>query len=84
MPERMAAIEAACSVREFETLEALAHWLKGSGGTTGYDAFTAPAKRLEELAKANSEQVADAVAQLRRIVDRLVAPDETPSLAQTS
>ena len=84
MPERMAAIEAACFVREFETLEALAHWLKGSGGTTGYDAFTAPAKRLEELAKANSEQVADAVAQLRRIVDRLVAPDETPSLAQTS
>ncbi|MEO8628753.1 MAG: response regulator, partial [Betaproteobacteria bacterium] len=82
MPERMQAIEQAWSLRDFETLAALAHWLKGSGGTTGYDAFTAPAKALEELAKVNSEHAADAVAQLRRIVDRMVAPDETVSLVQ--
>ena len=56
MPERMEAIEKAWDGRDSQTLASLAHWLKGSGGTTGFDAFTAPAKTLEQLAKAQSEQ----------------------------
>jgi CheY-like chemotaxis protein len=47
MPERMQAIEEAWGARDFENLAGLAHWLKGSGGTTGFDAFTVPAKTLE-------------------------------------
>lgn len=77
MPERMQAIEDAWGARDFETLAALAHWLKGSGGTAGFDAFTAPAKTLEQLAKARSEQqTADAVSELRQLVDDIVVPTE--------
>jgi DNA-binding response OmpR family regulator len=77
MPERMQAIEQAWSARDFENLAALAHWLKGSGGTTGYDAFTAPAKTLEQLAKAQSEQqTGEVVAELRGLVENIAVPTE--------
>jgi HPt (histidine-containing phosphotransfer) domain-containing protein len=77
MPERMQAIEVAWENREFEKLAGLAHWLKGSGGTAGFDAFTAPAKALEQLAKArNEQQTGDVVAELRQLVEYIVVPDE--------
>jgi CheY-like chemotaxis protein/HPt (histidine-containing phosphotransfer) domain-containing protein len=77
MPERMQAIEAAWDARDFDALARLAHWLKGSGGTAGFDAFTAPAKTLEQLAKAGSEeQTHEVVAELRQLVEHLVVPDE--------
>jgi PAS domain S-box-containing protein len=75
MPERMSAIEQAWSERDFTTLAALAHWLKGSGGTAGYDAFTAPARALELAAKAQDDREAQVrVVELRLLVDRMVAP----------
>ena len=77
MPQRMQAIEAAWEARDFSALASLAHWLKGSGGTAGYDDFTAPARTLEQLAKARSEeQTAEVVVELRGLVDRMVAPTE--------
>jgi HPt (histidine-containing phosphotransfer) domain-containing protein len=77
MPARMEAIEQAWSVRDFSSLASLAHWLKGSGGTTGFDAFTAPARTLEEVAKAkNEQQTAEILAELRKLVDNLVVPIE--------
>jgi CheY-like chemotaxis protein len=77
MPDKMQAIELAWDARDFDTLASLAHWLKGSGGTTGYDAFTVPARALEQYAKARDEQnTPAAVAELRGIVERLVAPEE--------
>jgi len=77
MPDKMRAIEQAWEARDFDTLASLAHWLKGSGGTTGYDAFTAPARALEQFAKARDEQrTPAAVAELRQIVERMVAPEE--------
>ena len=64
--------------RDFTELAALAHWLKGSGGTVGYDAFTEPAKTLEEFAKASQEEgIDDALATLRAISKRLVVPDDS-------
>jgi PAS domain S-box-containing protein len=77
MPERMKAIESAWDRRDFDNLASLAHWLKGSGGTAGFDAFTAPAKTLEQMAKARSEQqTAEVVAELRRLVEHIVVPGE--------
>ena len=77
MPERMQAIEDAWRARDFDALASLAHWLKGSGGTTGFDAFTQPARTLEQLAKArDQEHTADVVAQLRRLVENIVVPTE--------
>jgi PAS domain S-box-containing protein len=77
MPERMGAIEQAWTQRDFTTLAALAHWLKGSGGTAGYDAFTAPARALELAAKAQDDREAQArVVELRLLVDQIVVPVE--------
>ncbi len=77
MPERVQAIETAWDSRNFEKLAALAHWLKGSGGTAGFDAFTAPAKTLEQLAKARSEQqTGEIVAELLQLVEQIVVPGE--------
>jgi len=76
--EKLDEMDAAWQARDFTELAALAHWLKGSGGTVGYDDFTEPAKTLEELAKANSENgVDEALAALRDISRRLVIPDDS-------
>jgi HPt (histidine-containing phosphotransfer) domain-containing protein len=84
MPERMRAIEEAWEARDYTTLAGLAHWLKGSGGTAGFDAFTAPARTLEQLAKAGDEaSIAPVIAQLKGLVDCIVAPaDEDLALAK--
>jgi len=84
MPERMRAIEDAWEARDYTTLAGLAHWLKGSGGTAGFDAFTTPARTLEQFAKASDEaNIAPAIAQLRGLVDCIVPPaDEDVALAR--
>jgi CheY-like chemotaxis protein len=76
--DKLDEMDSAWQARDFTELAALAHWLKGSGGTVGYDDFTEPAKTLEELAKANSEEgIDDALATLRGISKRLVVPDDS-------
>ena len=56
---------------------ALAHWLKGAGGTVGYDDFTAPARNLETLSKAGDAQgTRAALDELRGLEARLVVPEE--------
>ncbi len=78
LDEKLDEMDSAWEARDFTEIAALAHWLKGSGGTVGYDAFTEPAKTLEELAKANSEDgLAEALAVLRGISRRLVVPDDS-------
>ncbi len=57
-------------------LAMIAHWLKGAGGTVGFDEFTAPAAELEKVAKA--DQTADAgrvLEQLKSLADAIVPPD---------
>jgi len=78
LDEKLDEMDNAWQARDFAELAALAHWLKGSGGTVGFDAFTEPAKNLEALAKANSEDgVDEALALLRGIANRLVVPDDS-------
>ena len=58
-------------------LARLAHWLKGSGGTAGFDAFTAPARELELLVKQEkSADVEAAIAELQNLSNRIVIPSE--------
>jgi HPt (histidine-containing phosphotransfer) domain-containing protein len=69
--------------RNFTELANLAHWLKGAGGTVGFDAFTEPALTLEQLAKAeNTEKIAAAIAELRRMADRIVVSNDEDAPAQ--
>jgi CheY-like chemotaxis protein len=76
--EQLDEMDSAWQARDFAKLAALAHWLKGSAGTVGYDDFTTPAKNLEELAKAGSEDgVDEALAALRGLSRRLAVPDDS-------
>ncbi len=68
-------LDRAWEARNFETIAAFAHWLKGSGGTVGFEAFTEPAETLEMHAKQGSEEAtAAAIAEVRGIAGRLVIP----------
>ena len=73
--EQLDAMDRAHAAADFVELTALAHWLKGAGGTVGYDDFTAPAHNLETLAKAgDAPGTRAALAELRGLEARLVVP----------
>jgi CheY-like chemotaxis protein len=78
--EQLKAMEQAEARGELGEVAALAHWLKGAGGTVGFDAFTEPAKRLEALAKeGRGPEAAQAIKKLRALASRVVIPgEETP------
>ncbi len=44
-------IEAAINQRDYRKIAELAHWLKGAGGTCGFQAFNDPSHELENAAK---------------------------------
>jgi len=77
LDEQLVAMDAARDAGDFKELANLAHWLKGAGGTVGYDDFTAPARNLETFAKAGDGPGADAaLREIRGLALRLVAPEE--------
>ena len=80
--ERMAEIDAALAANDTAALADLAHWLKGAGGTVGFDAFTEPAAELESAAHANDRAaIVHGVAELRDIANRLATPGSTATCA---
>ena len=55
-------------------LASLAHWLKGAAGTVGLHAFTAPAERLAEVARAQRlDELPELMRTLRRLCDEAEA-----------
>ena len=59
-----------------EELASLAHWLKGSGGTVGYDDFTEPATELEAHAKnGQMEHAGHILTTLTAMVQAVVPPN---------
>jgi CheY-like chemotaxis protein/HPt (histidine-containing phosphotransfer) domain-containing protein len=80
LEEKLEAMQACWDSRDFEELARLAHWLKGSAGTVGFDAFTGPAKTLELLAKERKEgEIEASISELRHLAERLVvAGHEAP------
>jgi CheY-like chemotaxis protein len=72
---RKAAIRQAWEDRNYDSLASLGHWLKGTGGTAGFDVFTAPARSMEAAARARSEADLEVViAELLDLADRVVGP----------
>jgi CheY-like chemotaxis protein/HPt (histidine-containing phosphotransfer) domain-containing protein len=69
LDEKVSKMEQAYAQEDWEELASLSHWLKGSGGTVGFDAFTKPAAELEKFAKAQQADLAggmlDQVKQLK-------------------
>ena len=64
----------AYEAEDWNELVELGHWLKGSGGTAGYEQFTIPSGRLERLASQHShdkiEPVLREIEQLAKAVAR--------------
>ncbi len=57
---------------DFEELAGLAHWLKGSGGTVGFNQLSNPAKQLEDHANAaDQDACSNDLVQIKSIIDRL-------------
>jgi PAS domain S-box-containing protein len=80
--ERLSQAEQALASGDAQELASFAHWLKGSAGSMGYDAFTEPALELEHAAKANEmERAARLFAGVRALAERMVPPQQETAAA---
>lgn len=76
--EELKRAESALVKGDLSELAQIAHWLKGAGGTVGFDAFTAPAARLDTLAKSEqAEQAAQVLNDIKSLSDNILAPSVT-------
>ena len=67
---------------DYKEIANFAHWLKGSAGSMGYDAFSKPAKDLEAAAIAADEAlVRQLLGEVRRMADAVVVPEAQQSAA---
>ena len=72
LTEKMELMLQASQQENDATLASLAHWLKGSGGTAGFEEFTAPAGELEKAAQAGDRsQYMGLIAQLVNMAARI-------------
>jgi PAS domain S-box-containing protein len=75
LPGRLQAMDDALARHDLAELESLAHWLKGAGGTVGYDAFFEPARDFEQHVKAaDSHAMRTSLIELRGLAARIVVP----------
>jgi CheY-like chemotaxis protein len=76
LQQQMAEMQKAWEHQELSELASLAHWLKGSGGTAGFNAFTSPAAKLEKLAKEKRlDEIAAALADVQDLGRRVARPE---------
>jgi signal transduction histidine kinase/DNA-binding NarL/FixJ family response regulator len=73
LPAKLNSLETALSTCDFAGLAQLAHAIKGSGGTAGFPCLTAPAAKLEQLARTvtSEETLRQSLAELRSTAARL-------------
>lgn len=77
LPERVQGIEHALRSEDLEQLASLAHWLKGTAGTIGFDVLSQAAQRLEAFVKAGDlEHMVDVVHELKSLADSIVRQEE--------
>ncbi|MGI9589879.1 MAG: ATP-binding protein [Myxococcota bacterium] len=73
--EQLEAMDASWQAGDFAELAQLAHWLKGSAGTVGFDAFSEPARTLELLAKERKQaEIEASLEELRGLFERIELP----------
>ncbi len=56
LENKLKEVDLACHEGNLNEIAILAHWLKGAGGTCGFDHFTQPSEELETAAKAGEAQ----------------------------
>jgi PAS domain S-box-containing protein len=73
--QQLGAMKQAMAENDLSQLAFLAHWLKGSGGTAGFDVFTGPARELERMARSGDvARLTDAVAEIQNLIERVERP----------
>ena len=84
--EQLQAAEQAREQGKLDELAVFAHKLKGSGGSFGFNEFTAPAARLEKLVKAGGSEaeIRQTMAELSGLAARLVVPGAAPADTSTT
>ncbi len=84
LPAQITEMQAASMRGDFKELANLAHWLKGSAGSVGFDTFTSPARKLED--QANKQHPKGTIEALRLVIsmaDRVVGPQSLTSQQNT-
>ena len=77
LPQKLHLMQEALAARQLNELAELAHWLKGAGGTVGFDQFFEPAREFEQHALAGRLRELEAgLHKLQSMAARLVVPDE--------
>lgn len=72
---RVSEIESLQQASNYSELALVAHWLKGAGGSVGFDVLTELGQQLEEAAKmSRGEDISELVSSLRGVAGRIVAP----------
>jgi CheY-like chemotaxis protein/HPt (histidine-containing phosphotransfer) domain-containing protein len=72
LSNKMVEMETAWDAGDFESLEQLAHWLKGAGGTVGFRCFTSSAAELERSASSGDRTgTASSLSVLRGLQQRV-------------
>ncbi len=75
LPDKLDAIAAAIAVGDVDEVEQLAHWLRGTGGTMGFDCLTGPAQRLEESARdLEQDALHEQLQSIRNLADQMAVP----------
>jgi HPt (histidine-containing phosphotransfer) domain-containing protein len=75
LDQKVERMEVALEKEDMTELASLAHWLKGAGGTVGYDDFTKPAGALESCAKADHlEKANQTLKEVKSLVTAIVPP----------
>ena len=83
-PARLGAMDEALARADFTLLAEHAHWLKGAGGSVGFDVFFDPASELGVACRSGDlAQASELVARIGGYGRRLSAGDGSPALATT-
>ena len=84
LPGKLAAMQSALDDGRLNDLADLAHWLKGAGGTVGFDVFFEPAREFERLARAGEPAELERVMrQIQALARRIVIPHGEAAPAAT-
>ena len=82
LTDKVESMQQALANADFETLQRLAHQLKGAGGSYGYPALTDSAKVLEEAAKVKDHEAAAlALVPLTKLSQAIIAARKTKTPA---